>query len=212
MKALKNVLLSSLLFTQLATLAKAQNYERLVPRRSDIFVTDMSYGGTGCPAGTVSYHYDPTGNNLKFALDEFHLATDERTLDRKFCGLSISVHVPEGLQVSLRPKNDLRGFAALLPGSTLSVTIEDFLAGETGSRYRADVRGPRQGFFVIDQDEIRSRWSACGEDVNARIQITGLLRDNNRNRTISPRFLQASLATLGEQNSLDYELVVRSCN
>ncbi len=73
---------------------------------ADLFaqsVGRVSYGGTGCPQGSISQSYLTRTGQLVLNYRQFSLRSGNgtgKTLDRQACALSVPVSVPEGYQMA----------------------------------------------------------------------------------------------------------------
>jgi hypothetical protein len=100
----------------------------------DISLGQPGYGGTGCPAGTVSVTLSPDAKSLSLLFDEYQVSVGGetgRSFDRKSCNIAIPVHVPQGLSVSIL-KIDFRGFNHLPRSASSQFNVEYFFAGTKG--------------------------------------------------------------------------------
>ena len=68
----------------------------------DISLGIPGFGGSGCPAGSVSATLSPDAKSLSLLFDEYVVSaggTTGRSFDRKTCNVAIPVHVPQGESV-----------------------------------------------------------------------------------------------------------------
>jgi hypothetical protein len=89
------------------------------------------YGGTGCPQGSVSATLSPDGTTLAILFDEYIVEAGGDTgvpFGRKSCNVSIPVHVPQGISISIISV-DYRGFNFLPAGARSTFQVELFLRG-----------------------------------------------------------------------------------
>ena len=124
----------------------------------DIQLGQPAYGGTGCPAGTASAVLSPDNKSLSILFDQFSAeagGSTGRSMDRKSCNVSIPVHVPQGLSVSII-KIDYRGFNELPYGASSTFNVEYFLAGSTGPVYNRTFTGPLSEDYLINNELIAS--------------------------------------------------------
>ena len=100
----------------------------------DISLGQPGYGGNGCPQGSVNTTISPDGKTVSILFDQFSLKAgglSGRSMDRKSCNVSIPVHVPQGMSVSVF-KVDYRGFNSLPQGASSQFNVEYFFAGQQG--------------------------------------------------------------------------------
>ncbi|KAI9028446.1 hypothetical protein DFJ74DRAFT_703423 [Hyaloraphidium curvatum] len=98
----------------LATLSPARaapvDDARLLEKRApaipidQIKILDVSYGGTGCPAGSAAWTISEDKTALTVIYDNFIASAGQNvsyTENRKFCQLSVKMKFPQGLTFSL---------------------------------------------------------------------------------------------------------------
>jgi hypothetical protein len=138
----------------------------------DIRLGIPGYGGTGCPAGTVSATLSPDARQLSLIFDEYLVEAGGSTglaFDRKSCNIAIPVHVPQGYSVSVF-KIDYRGYNNLPVGAASQFNVEYFFAGMRGPTFRRSFSGRLDHDYLISNELTADAavWSACGADVNLR--------------------------------------------
>lgn len=167
------------------------------------------YGGTGCPAGTVSVTLSPDAKVLSLLFDQYQVAvggSTGRRFDRKSCNVAIPVHVPQGYSVSVL-KIDYRGFNFLPSSAQSQFNVEYFFAGSQGPSFTRNFVGPMDTDYLIQNDLLVTAmiWSACGVDVNLR---------TNSSLRISTRDGREALATVDSEDinaAIVYQLQWRKC-
>ncbi len=176
----------------------------------DISLGEPGYGGTGCPAGTVSVTLSPDAKSLSLLFDQYQLAVGGETgksFDRKSCNIAIPVHVPQGLSVSIL-NIDFRGFNYLPQGATSQFNVEYFFAGTRGPSFQRQFRGPIAQDYLINNELIAEAivWSGCGADVNLR---------TNSSMRLSTFRNQEAMASIDSEDvnaAIVYQLQWRKCN
>ena len=163
---MKTLLLGAAAAGAIAMAGTATAYE------DDFYLGRPGYGGTGCPAGSVSTTLSPDNKSLSLIFDEYTVSTGGqtgRTFDRKSCNVAIPVHVPQGYSVAVLAV-DYRGFNRLPRGSSSQFNVEYFFAGSRGPAFRRSFSGALEDDYMIHNElGIRSMvWSRCGADVNLR--------------------------------------------
>lgn len=176
----------------------------------DISLGEPGYGGTGCPAGTVSVTLSPDAKSLSLLFDQYQVAVggdSGKSFDRKSCNIAIPVHVPQGMSVSIL-KIDYRGFNFLPRGATSQFNVEYFFAGTRGPSFQRKFYGPLNDDYLIHNELTAEAlvWSGCGADVN--------LRTNSSMRvgTTSNQEAMASIDSEDVNAAIIYQLQWRSCN
>ena len=167
------------------------------------------FGGTGCPAGTVSATVSPDAKSLSLIFDQFTVAaggTTGTSFDRKSCNVAIPVHVPNGFSVSVLAV-DYRGYNHLPSQAASQFNVEYFFAGTRGPSFRRSFYGPLDSDYTISNKLVASAevWSACGADV--------ILRTNSSMRlnTVNNREASATVDTEDVNAAIVYHLEYRPC-
>jgi hypothetical protein len=96
------------------------------PDPADVYIESLTYGGTGCPQGSVGQSMSDDRSNFTLVFDEFVASTGpgisphERS---KECQLEMNLHVPSGWTYSVTSV-DYRGYVQLDAGmkATLRAT------------------------------------------------------------------------------------------
>ena len=176
----------------------------------DISLGEPGYGGTGCPAGTVSVTLSPDAKSLSLLFDQYQVAVGGQTgksFDRKSCNIAIPVHVPQGLSVSVL-KIDFRGFNQLPQSATSQFNVEYFFAGTRGPSFKRVFRGPIAEDYLINNNLAVEAivWSGCGADVNLRTN------SSMRVQTVGNREAMASIDSEDVNAGIIYQLQWRNCN
>lgn len=175
-----------------------------------ISLGEPGYGGTGCPAGTVSATLSPDAKSLSLLFDQYQVAVGGETgksFDRKSCNIAIPVRVPQGLSVSVL-KIDYRGFNQLPQSATSQFNVEYFFAGTRGPSFQRKFRGPIAEDYLINNNLTVQAivWSDCGADVNLRTN------SSMRVQTVSNREAMASIDSQDVSAGIIYQLQWRQCS
>jgi hypothetical protein len=177
---------------------------------NDISLGEPGYGGTGCPAGTVSVTLSPDAKSLSLLFDEYQVAVGGETgksFDRKSCNIAIPVHVPQGLSVSIL-KIDYRGFNFLPRGATSQFNVEYFFAGTRGPSFQRKFYGAINDDYLISNELTAQAivWSGCGADVNLRTN------SSMRVSTVSNKEAMSSIDSQDVNAAIIYQLQWRQCS
>lgn len=150
----------------------------------DIRLGTPGYGGNGCPGGSASVTLSPDKKSLSILFDEYIVeagGSSGKKIDRKSCNIAVPVHIPQGYSISVF-QVDYRGYTFVPSGGEARFSAEYFFAGIRGPSVEQSFRG-----FVDNQYVITNRlaaeslvWSACGQDVNMRINTGMMARTNSR--------------------------------
>jgi len=176
----------------------------------DISLGVPGYGGTGCPAGTVSATLSPDAKSLSLLFDEYQVAvggTVGKSFDRKSCNIAIPVHVPQGKSVSIL-KIDFRGFNHLPNAATSQFNVEYFFAGMRGPAFQRRFAGPLNEDYLINNELTVQAivWSGCGVDVNLRTN------SSMRVQTTANKEALASIDSEDINAGIIYQLQWRDCH
>ncbi len=176
----------------------------------DISLGVPGYGGTGCPANSVSVTLSPDAKSLSLLFDQYQVAVGGETgksFDRKSCNIAIPVHVPQGLSVSIL-KIDFRGFNHLPRSASSQFNVEYFFAGTRGPTFQRKFRGPLDEDYLINNELTAEAivWSGCGADVNLR---------TNSSMRLSSLYNQEAMASIDSEDinaAIVYQLQWKKCN
>jgi hypothetical protein len=176
----------------------------------DISLGVPGFGGTGCPAGSVSATLSPDQKALSLLFDQYTVAaggTTGKSYDRKACNVAIPVHVPQGRSVSILTV-DYRGYNHLPARASSQFNVEYFFAGGRGPAFRKTFSGPIDADYMISNEIVADAlvWSGCGVDVN--------LRTNSSMKVNTANNAEAS-ATVDSEDvkaAIIYHLQWRTCH
>lgn len=107
--------------------------ERDGPSGHEVEIRGFTYGGSGCPGGSVAHMLSTDLTTLTLIYDDFiaqsgpGIQTKER---RKNCQLNIKLHYPQGWQFSFF-KADYRGHATLPAGFTGTCKATYYFSGDS---------------------------------------------------------------------------------
>ena len=176
----------------------------------DIALGVPAYGGNGCPAGTASASLSPDGKALSILFDQFSTEagkSSRKTIDRKSCNLSIPIHVPHGISLSIIGV-DYRGFVSLpSPQASATLTSEYFFAGMQGPRYSRNWFGASEDEYLF-QNVLGLQavvWSPCGADTNIRVNTSMNLRN------VGPGDALATVDSIDMSAGVIYKFAFRYC-
>lgn len=164
-----------------------------------------AYSGTGCPTGSADYSITPDGSTLSILFGRYEADAGNRSRDRKTCNISIPVRVPNGYQVSLITA-DYRGFVDLPKRSdSARLSRTYFFAGQLGFRKNNTFNGRSSKDYLVRDEMLATTgtWSACGRDVNMRINSSMMARGKNA---------YASVDTVDLKSDMKFHLQFRRCH
>lgn len=177
------------------------------PPAATDYVTAISYGGTGCPAGSVATSLTTTRDSFSLAFDRAVASSGPGipiTENRKNCQLNLNIRRFAGFRTRLAV--DYRGFVQAPSGSTGEQTSTYYYQGELaqdvdGSTFLGSVRRR-----YLRRDELVS--PDCNASPMGTITPTGMITPTNVNaqaRLVSP---SSSLLTI---DGIDARLVTEKC-
>ena len=139
----------------------------------DISLGIPGYAGPGCPPGSASASLTDDKKTLSILFDQFLVnvgGNTGKTNARTKCDISVPVHVPQGIQVSLITV-DYRGYNLLPAGASSEFSVEYFFAGQRGPKYTKTFYGEMDEDYIVTNKLIASSmvWSRCGEQVILRV-------------------------------------------
>ncbi|KAJ3409932.1 hypothetical protein HDV05_004154 [Chytridiales sp. JEL 0842] len=145
------------------------------PDPSKVFIESLTYGGSGCPQGTVSRNFNADKTAFTLIFDEYVASIGAGvplTDSRKNCQLNIGLRVPQGWQYSIATI-DYRGYMDLDGGVKGTQSAIYYFQGEVAeARKETDFWGPRtESYTIRDSFGLQSLvWSPCGAAANVNIK------------------------------------------
>jgi hypothetical protein len=175
----------------------------------DIALGIPGFGGSGCPAGSVSATLSPDFKSLSLIFDQYEVSaggTTGRSYERKSCNVAIPVHVPSGYSIAVL-SIDYRGYNHLPNGATSQFNVEYFFAGGRGPAFRRSFWGALDNdYFINNQLQAESLvWTPCGADVNLRTN------SSMRVSTVANREASATVDSEDVNAAIIYHLQLRRC-
>ncbi len=153
---------------------------------SSVRVRNISYAGSGCPAGTVAQNLSSDFSAFTLLFDQYAAEVGPNvpfSQKRKNCQLNIDLEVPPGWSYTLFSV-DTRGYVSLEPGvSAVQQSTYYFQGQMQNARLRTTMVGPLdQNYQARDQLGLSSLvWSPCSAVRSLNIN-TEVRADNTYNR------------------------------
>ncbi len=180
-----------------------------------------TYGGNGCPNGTMRVAFAPDNLSFSILFDEFVAQVpdvDRRRRDRMICDAIIPIEIPANMQMEIT-RVDFRGFVAL-PDRGRAVVHSRFNfrnprgGGRDGDRIniRYNFDGPIMEDYIISSDvssggrPAQTEVSPCGGQ--ARLAVYNEVRINSRSREEA----SVSIDSIDGSSNAVYYVNWRSCN
>lgn len=151
------------------------------PDPSQVQIVGLTYGGTGCPSGTVSSVLSDDRTIMTLIFDAYVAAIGPgiRITDaRKNCQLNINLRYPGGFQYSIFSA-DYRGYAYLEEGVTGTQRSAYYFSGQLEQTVtETQWVGPLDEDYVLhdEADSTSIVWSPCGQNgalnINSQVRLT----------------------------------------
>ena len=152
---------------------------------SAISIATPSYGGSGCPQGTMSTSLSPDGKTMSLIFDNFIVTAGDNT-HRKFtqknCIINIPITIAAGYQLALL-KMDYRGYNQLACGAQSTLKMAYQMEGHKTNEYKKIFYGKIEGDNYLIQHYINSskiQWSQCSKKVNFKTFINLSVTTNDK--------------------------------
>lgn len=147
--------------------------------------SEVTFGGSGCPQGTVSVVASPDEETLSILFDSYAaMTTEDDTRDRLSCNVALPVHVPNGFSLGIF-QVDYRGYAYVprIRGARATMRAEYFWAGQRGPVRRTSFNRGYDDDFTLSDTLVGASvvWSPCGQDVNLRVNTSIEARKRKKN-------------------------------
>jgi len=151
------------------------------PDPTKVTINSISYGGTGCPQGSVGSFISDDRLTFTLIFDSFVASIGPGvpiTSSRINCQLNINLQYPSGFQYSVLG-TDFRGYAGLDANVTGVQSATYYFSGSSVQATTSTTfKGPTTGDYLIsDKVPFTSTvWSPCGTalplNVNSQIRLT----------------------------------------
>jgi hypothetical protein len=193
-----------------------ENSERVNQLRSG----KASYGGNGCPDGTMSVAFAPDNLSFSILYDQFVAQVDPASSPKKggaqkdtmSCSINVPIEIPENMRMEIT-RVDFRGFAGLPQGAKAQLVSNfDFLGDNRayGGKHRGSDQfnlrqvftGPMMENYEITTDDMtrsrrfsESEKSPCGG--STQLRIANRLQISSRSASESSTVTLDSIDTSG---------------
>ncbi|KAF2875863.1 hypothetical protein BDV95DRAFT_626260 [Massariosphaeria phaeospora] len=149
------------------------------PPAGMVKIRGITYGGNGCPQGTMSNQISADRSTVTLIFDSYIASIGPGVAlaeQRKNCQLNVDIEYPGGFQFSILSA-DYRGYASLEKGVTGTMKSTYYFSGQQDqSSTEYSFVGPLTGDYLKhDQAESTSIvWSPCG--ANGMLNINSQVR------------------------------------
>lgn len=149
----------------------------------DVKIDQVSYGGSGCKAGTASVTLSPDSTTVTIIFDEYEatIGPGAKFSDQvKNCNLNFKVIYPPGYQYTLY-KNDYTGYALLEQGVTAKQTSSYWFAGFVGDKptFQSTWKGYFNDQYTFTDTLASLVYSPCGASTTLNINTQLVLTSTN---------------------------------
>jgi len=152
------------------------------PAPGQVTIKGLTYGGTGCPQGSVGSAVSEDQSIMTLIFDSYEASIGPgvaKTENRKNCQLNVNLLYPGGFQYSILSA-DYRGYASVDQGVTGTLKSTYYFSGSTSQTITSySFQGPVVGANYLKHDQADSTsivWSPCGANgllnVNSQVQLT----------------------------------------
>ena len=150
------------------------------PDPSEVYVQSISYGGSGCPQGSVGSSFANDRKSFTLIFDSFVASTGPNipvTEGRKNCQINVNLHIPQGFSFSIGTA-DYRGYVSLPAGVTGEQKSTYYFQGET-TQASAAARfvGPVSKDYLSRDTLGLVAWMPCSRtvpvNINSQVRLTG---------------------------------------
>ncbi|HND84413.1 MAG TPA: DUF4360 domain-containing protein [Pseudobdellovibrionaceae bacterium] len=141
----------------------------------NVAIGEPTYGGTGCPAGSLSGEVSRDGSEIFIQFGSFIVESGRSSrhrIDRGSCSFTIPITVPEGYSVALLAQSDFS--VNVERGASVQRDVEIFYAGARFENQSKIFRGPLSQDLqeVYPEPEAGVVWTPCGKSVNLRMNMS----------------------------------------
>ncbi|KAJ6262350.1 hypothetical protein Dda_3158 [Drechslerella dactyloides] len=151
------------------------------PDPNQVWVTGFTYGGTGCPSGSVASAMAQDRKSFTLIFDKYVVSSGKGVSaieNRKNCQLNFGLHYPPGWQYSVFEAT-YRGYCAIPKGQSGTQKSTYYFTGATTKQCstQSNFNGPYNGDYVFNDrvDFTTEVWSPCGTEgllnINSQIRL-----------------------------------------
>lgn len=138
------------------------------PNPDEVYIRNLNVLGTGCTYNDTVYDISPDRKAFTVVFSNYEakvLAGESSRAKRKYCQITLDLHVPSGWQYTLF-KAEYAGFADLDSFVQSTISTSYYFQGNIGrnGNFQKTIYGPYYDDYQIsDQTDVNSNiWSPCG--------------------------------------------------
>ncbi|CAI6334689.1 unnamed protein product [Periconia digitata] len=188
-----------------------------VPPPGSVTIQGVTYGGTGCPQGTLSAQLSDDRTTVTLIFDTYIASigpTVAVTENRKNCQLNVNIKYPGGFQYSVLSA-DYRGYAAIQKGVEGLLKSTYYFSGQTQqSITEYSFVGPVTGDYLKSDkaDSTSTVWSPCGANgllnINSQVRLTA--SNASASGLLTTDSTDLKFKQIAEHNGPNFELLKRN--
>ena len=143
----------------------------------NVYIAGVSYGGSGCPQGTVGSLFSPDHTSLTLIFDQYVASAGPGvpiTESRKACQIAADIRVPQGWSYSIASV-DYRGYVDLPAGANAEQSATYYFQSSSAQAVsRTNFYGPlRKDYLNSDSIPVQTTvWSACNAVVPVNVKTS----------------------------------------
>ncbi|CZR68010.1 uncharacterized protein PAC_17909 [Phialocephala subalpina] len=147
---------------------------------SEVYMRNITYGGSGCPQGSVGQFLSDDRDTFTLIFDSFQAQTGPGTTpdeSRRYCQINLDLNYPQGFQYSVF-QTTFRGYTYLDPAVTARESALYYFSGPNQQQVTTSTtfHGPVNENYVINSAVAFTSlvWSPCGAHwpLNLGTQVT----------------------------------------
>ena len=140
-----------------------------------VYINSVTYGGSGCPQGSVGSLFSPDRTSLTLIFDQYVASAGPNvpiTESRKSCQIAADIRVPQGWSYSVATV-DYRGYVDLPASASAEQSATYYFQSSTAQAIsRTTFRGPLNKDY-LNSDVIpveKTIWSSCNAVVPVNVK------------------------------------------
>jgi hypothetical protein len=175
-----NTLFKILMISTMVLLVSCDPDDITGPENIDYILGQPEIAGTGCQDTTIKISDDGKSVIMDTESLTVKAGSSHKSIARINCLAAVPISVPSDYKVAVLPAK-FSGKYLLQKNSTLKVSSESFLAGQTGQQAGLEIKGKARGNFTLSTNEFKdASVSKCGADTTLRLNLRIFLKSRNK--------------------------------